>query len=74
MQQAAPRVGKVKWFRQDRGYGFLVDEQTGEEIFVHASGLVDPHNTPVDGMRLQFVLGKGPNGKPRAVRARSIAE
>jgi cold shock protein len=71
---AAPRVGKVKWFSQDRGYGFLIDEQTGEEIFLHATGFAaQPYDPPGAGMRLSFVLGKSRDGsKPRALWVRSI--
>jgi cold shock CspA family protein len=75
MQQAAPRIGRVKWFSLERGYGFLVDEQTGEEIFVHETGLADPPETPVKGMRLQFILGWKPDsGKPCAVRVRLMRD
>jgi cold shock protein len=72
MQQPASRVGKVKWFSRDLGYGFLIDEQTGEEIFVHATGLAAPPETLATGMRLQFVLGWRPDsGKRCALRVRS---
>lgn len=33
--------GKVKVFKEDKGYGFIIDNKTSEEIFVHVSGLVD---------------------------------
>ena len=34
-------TGTVKFFNETKGYGFTVDSSTGEEIFVHVSGLVD---------------------------------
>jgi cold shock CspA family protein len=75
MQQAAPRIGRVKWFSLEHGYGFLIDEQTGQEIFVHERGLVDPGDTPVSGGRLQFVLGwESDSGKPCAVRVRPMRD
>jgi CspA family cold shock protein len=33
--------GTVKFFNETKGFGFIVDNTTGEEIFVHISGLVD---------------------------------
>lgn len=33
--------GKVKFFNNSKGFGFIVDEENGEEIFVHQSGLID---------------------------------
>lgn len=33
--------GKVKFFNETKGFGFIIDEETKEEYFVHVSGLVD---------------------------------
>ncbi|MBI34342.1 MAG: cold-shock protein [Flavobacteriales bacterium] len=33
--------GTVKFFNDSKGFGFIVDEETGKDIFVHVSGLVD---------------------------------
>ncbi|MFN8346751.1 MAG: cold shock domain-containing protein [Spirosomataceae bacterium] len=33
--------GTVKFFNETKGFGFIVDNTTGEDIFVHVSGLVD---------------------------------
>ena len=33
--------GTVKFFNESKGYGFIVEEGTGEEVFVHSTGLVD---------------------------------
>ena len=35
------RTGTVKFFLEDKGYGFVVDNETEEEFFVHVSGTVD---------------------------------
>ncbi|HNL38410.1 MAG: cold shock domain-containing protein [Saprospiraceae bacterium] len=33
--------GTVKFFNETKGFGFIVDNNSGEEIFVHISGLID---------------------------------
>lgn len=34
-------TGAVKFFLNQKGFGFIIDDETKEEIFVHVSGLVD---------------------------------
>lgn len=35
------KTGKIKFFNVSKGYGFIVEDGTGQEYFVHATGLVD---------------------------------
>ena len=35
------RKGRVNYFNEEKGYGFILDQETGESIFVHVNGLVD---------------------------------
>ena len=32
-------TGKVKWFNAEKGYGFIADEASGKDIFVHFSAI-----------------------------------
>lgn len=34
-------TGKVKFFNESKGYGFIKSDDSGQEIFVHVSGLID---------------------------------
>jgi len=36
------KTGTVKFFNQRKGYGFIVDNETAKEVFVHHTGLLDP--------------------------------
>ena len=35
------KTGKVKFFNEAKGFGFILEDESGKEIFVHHSGLVD---------------------------------
>jgi len=34
-------TGKVKFFNESKGFGFIADEESGKEYFVHVTGLID---------------------------------
>ena len=52
-------TGKVKFYNETKGFGFIMDDQSGEEYFVHASGL-DDHIGQDD--HVQFELKEGRKG------------
>jgi CspA family cold shock protein len=35
------KTGKVKFFNDAKGFGFIIEDESGKEIFIHHSGLVD---------------------------------
>jgi cold shock protein len=35
-------TGTVKFFNEKKGYGFIIDEKTEKDVFVHHTGLLDP--------------------------------
>ena len=53
------RAGTVKFFNEEKGYGFIIDSQTKESFFVHADSLVDQIK---DNDQVRFEVGKGPKG------------
>lgn len=53
------REGTVKFFNTEKGFGFIVDRDSGESVFVHADSLQDPIR---DNDKVTFEIGKGPKG------------
>ena len=57
------RSGHVKWFNESKGYGFIVSEDGGEDIFVHYSQiLMDGFKTLSEGQPVQFEVVQTPKG------------
>ena len=55
-------IGRVKWFDNRRGYGFL-ERDTGEDVFVHHSNIRgEGFRTLNDGERVDFDVIQGPKG------------
>ncbi len=52
-------TGTVKFFNESKGYGFIVDEDSKKEYFVHISGLVDEVK---QGDAVSFELKEGKKG------------
>jgi len=54
--------GKVKWFNESKGYGFI-EQEAGEDVFVHFSAISgDGFKTLKEGQSVQFDVVKGPKG------------
>ena len=51
--------GVVKFFNEAKGFGFIVDSSTNEEIFVHVSGLIDNIR---EGDTVTFDTARGKKG------------
>jgi cold shock CspA family protein len=54
--------GTVKWFDQNLEYGFIVDDASGEEIFLHGSAISD-RRIPSKGDAVVYSAGTRKNGK-----------
>jgi CspA family cold shock protein len=64
-------TGKVKWFNNAKGYGFVVSETSGEDLFAHFSSIqMDGYKTLKAGQDVQFDIEQGPKGL-HAVNIRS---
>lgn len=53
------RSGRVKFFNHEKGYGFILDDVTGESYFAHANNLIEEIT---ENDRVNFELGSGPKG------------
>ena len=64
-------LGKVKWFNESKGYGFIESEE-GEDVFVHFSAIEgDGFKTLNEGDAVSFEVQQGPKGLQAANVVRS---
>jgi len=55
--------GKVKWFNNQKGYGFITPE-SGNDVFVHHSAIQgEGYKTLEEGQEVEFEIEKGPKGE-----------
>lgn len=61
--QVAMIKGKVKWFNDAKGFGFIEQEEGGEDVFVHHSAILsDGYRSLKEGQPVEFEIsneGKG---------------
>jgi CspA family cold shock protein len=66
--------GKVKWFNNAKGYGFIVEDGKTEDLFAHYSAIkMDGYKTLKAGQPVKFEITQGPKGL-HAVNIASAAE
>lgn len=57
------QTGTVKWFNNAKGFGFILPEGGGGDIFAHYSAIdMDGYKTLKAGQRVQFETVNGPKG------------
>lgn len=55
--------GTVKWFSNQKGYGFIASE-TGKDVFVHHTAIQgEGYKTLNEGDQVEFEITKGPKGE-----------
>ena len=64
--------GTVKWFNNDKGYGFITPSSGGKDLFVHHSNIQgEGYRSLADGATVEYEEGQGKKG-PEATRVRTI--
>lgn len=72
MEEFKMNKGTVKWFNNQKGYGFITSEE-GNDVFVHYSSiLMDGRKTLHEDDIVEFEIGEGTTGRKQAVNVNPI--
>ena len=65
-------TGPVKWFSDEKGFGFIKPDDDGKDLFVHFSGIAgNGFRTLAEGAKVSYEAEQGPKG-PSAVNVQVI--
>ena len=64
-------TGTVKWFSDEKGYGFIVPDEGGNDLFVHRTNLQEGVQMLQEGQKVEFEIGEGRKG-PEASNVRVV--
>ncbi len=63
-------TGTVKFFNNDRGFGFIAPSSGAKDVFVHSSNVLDTGSLQ-DGQQVEFEIAQGAKG-PEAQNVRAV--
>ena len=67
-------TGTVKWFNDQKGFGFIAPDKGGEDLFCHHSNIkMEGYRSLSEGQKVQYEVGQGRKGKgPEATNVSPI--
>jgi CspA family cold shock protein len=65
-------TGVVKWFSDEKGFGFITPDEGSKDLFVHHSSIeADGYRSLAEGTRVEYESEQGDKG-PKAINVRTI--
>jgi cold shock protein len=65
-------TGTVKWFSDEKGFGFITPDEGGKDLFVHHTGIIgDGYKSLAEGAQVSYEAEAGDKG-PKAVNVQAI--
>ncbi len=63
--------GTVKWYNKDKGFGFIMPDEGGRDLYVQNAHVDTPDNSLADGQRVEYEITTGRKG-PEAIHVRPV--
>jgi len=65
-------TGTVKWFSDDKGFGFITPDEGDRDLFVHHTGIeMEGYRSLAEGLRVSYEEERGDKG-PKAVNVQKL--
>jgi len=66
------QTGTIKWFNNEKGYGFIVPDDGSDDVFLHkrdvlSSGIKEPKQSLPDGRKVKYIPEDNPRGNGKKI-------